>query len=298
MDHKLNHAEIKLFRFGNFENEKPAVEYPDGTRFDVSEFGEDFNEQFFASDGVKRLQSWLEINGHKCNEIAKNSRFGSCVARPSKIVAIGLNYIDHITETGGSATLTSREREPVIFLKATTCLCGPFDNVIIPKNSEKLDWEAELAIVISKRASYISESEAVNHVAGYSIMNDYSERAWQLEKSGRQWDKGKGCDTFGPLGPYLVLPQNVGNPQALNISLTVNGELMQSSNTKNMIFSIPHLISYTSHFMTLLPGDVIITGTPAGVGLGRTPQQFLKEGDVVETYIENVGIQRQIVAKS
>ena len=288
----LDHSKIKLFRFGNFENEKPAVEYPDGRRLDVSAFGEDYTEAFFAKDGVKRLQSWLETNAEKCPGVLSSERFGSCVARPSKIVAIGLNYIEHIKEGGSSAPIP---REPVIFFKATTALCGPFDNAIIPENSQKMDWEVELAIIIGKKASYVTEGEAMNYVAGYSIMNDYSERVFQLEKDGGQWDKGKGSDSFAPLGPYLILPQNIGDPQDLNLWLKVNGKSMQDANTKDMVFKIAKLISYISRHMTLLPGDVISTGTPSGVGLGQKPQVFLKEGDEVELYIENIGTQKQKV---
>jgi len=289
----LNHTQIKLFRFGDFEKEKPAVEYPDGTRLDVSAFGEDYNEAFFAKDGIRRLQSWLEKNAAKCPKVPSGIRFGSCVARPSKIVAIGLNYVDHVKEGQGSTA--ALPKEPIIFLKSTSALCGPFDNAIIPKHSEKMDWEVELAIVIGKKASYISEEEALNYVAGYSIMNDYSEREWQLQKDGGQWDKGKSSDTFAPLGPYLILPQNVGNPQALNLWLKVNGNTMQQANTNDMIFKIAKLISYTSAHMTLLPGDVISTGTPSGVGSGHKPPLFLKAGDEVELHIDNIGTQKQKV---
>lgn len=288
-----NHSLIKLFRFGEVEHEKPAVEYPDGTRLDVSAFGEDYSENFFAKDGVRRLQSWLETNADKCPKVNSTARFASCVARPSKIVAIGLNYVEHIKE--GQAQSATIPREPIIFMKSTTALCGPYDPAIIPPNSKKLDWEVELAVVISKKASYVNEAEAMAYVAGYSIMNDYSEREWQLEKDGNQWDKGKSADSFAPLGPYLILPQNIGNPQALNLWLTVNGKRMQEANTKDMVFTIAKLISYTSHHMTLLPGDVISTGTPAGVGLGHKPPLYLKEGDEVELSIENIGAQKQKV---
>ena len=267
----LNHSQIKLFRFGSFENEKPAVEYPDGTRLDVSAFGEDYNEAFFAKDGVKRLQAWLATNAAKCPKVVSTERYGSCVARPSKIVAIGLNYLDHIKEGGSSTPIP---KEPIIFMKSTTALCGPFDNAIVPKNSEKMDWEVELAIVISKKASYVSEEEALNYVAGYSIMNDYSEREWQLQKDGGQWDKGKSADTFAPLGPYLILPTNVTDPHNLNLWLKVNGKVMQEANTKDMIFKVAKLISYTSHHMTLLPGDIISSGTPSGVGNAQKPPVF------------------------
>lgn len=289
----LNPTQIKLFRYGSLENEKPAVEYPDGTRIDVSAFGEDYNEAFFAKDGIKRLQIWLEKNVGKCPKVPSNVRFASCVTRPSKIVAIGLNYVEHIKEgQGNSAPIP---REPVIFLKSTSALCGAFDNAIMPKNAEKMDWEVELAIIIGKKASYVNEADALNYIAGYSIMNDYSERVWQLQKDGGQWDKGKSSDNFAPLGPYMILPQNVGNPQALNLSLKVNSKIMQEANTKDMIFKIANLVSYTSQFMTLLPGDVISTGTPSGVGLGQKPQVFLKEGDEVELQIENIGTQKQKV---
>ena len=288
----LNHSHIKLFRFGSFENEKPAVEYPDGTRLDVSAFGEDYNEAFFAKDGIKRLTAWLDLNSGRCPKVVSTERYGSCVARPSKIIAIGLNYLDHIKEGGSSTPIP---KEPIIFMKSTTALCGSFDNAIIPKNSEKMDWEVELAIVISKRASYVSEEEALNYVAGYSIMNDYSEREWQLQKDGGQWDKGKSADTFAPMGPYLILPPNVGDPHNLNLGLKVNGKVMQEANTKDMIFKVAKLISYTSHHMTLLPGDVISSGTPSGVGNGQKPPVFLKAGDEVELYIENIGTQKQKV---
>lgn len=291
----LNNSQIKLFRFGVFENEKPAVEYPDGTRLDVSAFGEDFNETFFAKDGIRRLQTWLATNATKCPKVAANERFGSPVARPSKIVAIGLNYIEHIKEGPGQGTSVPIPREPVIFLKSTTALCGPNDEVLIPKNSQKTDYEVELAIIIGKKASYVSEKEALNYVAGYSIINDYSEREWQLQKDGGQWDKGKSSDTFAPVGPYLVLSENVPNPENLNIWLKVNGKITQQANTKDLIFKLAKLISYTSQHMTLLPGDIIATGTPSGVGLGQKPQKFLKVGDVVELGIEGFGTQKQVL---
>lgn len=291
----LDHSQIKLFRFGSLDNEKPGVEYPDGTRLDVSGFGEDYDETFFEKDGIKRLQSWLTTNSGKCQRVLRGERYASCVARPSKIVAIGLNYLEHIKE--GQGTAPSIPREPIIFFKATTALCGPFDNAIIPMGSEKMDWEVELAVVIGKKASYVSEADALNYVAGYSIMNDYSEREWQLQKDGGQWDKGKGADSFAPLGPYMILPQNVGDPQALNLWLKVNGKVMQEANTKDMIFKVGTLVSYISHHMTLLPGDVISTGTPSGVGQAQKPQVFLKAGDEVELYIQNIGTQKQKVVK-
>jgi 2-keto-4-pentenoate hydratase/2-oxohepta-3-ene-1,7-dioic acid hydratase in catechol pathway len=284
-----DNSKIKLFRFGTFENERPGIEYSNGTRLDVSAFGEDFNEKFFATNGIKRLQTWLAANAKNCPKVASNERFGSCVARPSKIVAIGLNYVAHLKDGIGPGDSVAIPKEPIIFLKATSALCGPFDYAIIPKNSKKMDWEVELAVIIGKKASYVSEADAMSYVAGYS------EREWQLQKDGGQWDKGKSSDNFGPLGPYMILSQNLTNPQEVNLWLKVNGKNMQQANTRDMIFSIPRLISYISQHMTLLPGDIISTGTPAGVGNGHKPPVFLKEGDVVESGIENIGTQKQNV---
>ncbi|MES2796803.1 MAG: fumarylacetoacetate hydrolase family protein [Bacteroidota bacterium] len=285
---------IKLFRFGSFENEKPAVEYSDGTRLDISAFKEDFNEKFFVTNGIKRLQIWLAKNASKCPKVPLGVRFGSPVGRPSKIVAIGLNYIEHVKEGPGQGASTPIPREPVIFLKPSSSLSGPFDEVLIPRNSQSTDYELELAIIIGKKASYITEKEALDYVAGYSIINDVSEREWQLRKDGGQWDKGKSSDTFAPVGPYLVLPENIGNPENLNMWLKVNGKIAQQANTKDLIFKLAKLISYTSQHMTLLPGDIIATGTPSGVGLGQKPPKYLKIGDEVELYIEGIGTQKQI----
>jgi 2,4-diketo-3-deoxy-L-fuconate hydrolase len=211
----------------------------------------------------------------------------SPVARPSKIVCIGLNYADHARETKAQPPA-----EPVIFLKSTTALCGPFDPIIIPKNSKKTDWEVELAIVMAKKASYISESAALDHIAGYCLHNDVSEREFQIERNGT-WDKGKGCDHFAPLGPFLATPDEITDVNRLRLWLKVNGRTMQSGTTADLIFKIPFLISYISQFMTLLPGDVISTGTPAGVGLGMNPPVYLSPGDKVELGIEGLGISRQ-----
>ena len=286
-------AQIKLFRFGAYEQEKPAIEFPDGTRLDVSAFGENYNEHFFSNDGIHRLQDWLKIHLDQCPPVDITARIGAPVGRPSKIVAVGLNYVEHIKEGQGAGASTPRE--PILFIKSSSAYCGPYDDAIVPKNSVKMDWEVELAVIIGKKASYVSEAEAMKYVAGYSIMNDYSEREWQLQKDGGQWDKGKSSDHFAPMGPYLILPENIGNPQALNLWLKVNGVTMQEANTKDMIFSIPVLISYISHHMTLLPGDIISTGTPSGVGAGHKPQLFLKEGDLVELNIEHIGTQKQKV---
>lgn len=279
---------MKLFRFGAFEQEKPGVELADGSKLDVSAFGEDYNEKFFATDGISRLSDWLSANAAGCPAVADGFRYGSCVARPSKIICIGMNYAKHAYESGA----TELPKEPIIFFKATSALCGPNDQVIIPRNSEKTDWEVELAVIIGKKASYVEEADALNYVVGYAVHNDYSERAYQLERGG-QWVKGKSNDTFAPLGPYLVTSDEVGNANDLNLWLSLNGKKIQDSTTSDMIFHIPFLVSYLSQFMTLLPGDVITTGTPAGVGLGMKPQLYLKAGDVVELGIEKLGEQRQ-----
>ena len=278
---------MKLIRFGIFESEKPGVQLPNGKRIDVSAFGEDYNEHFFANDGLNRLQKWLESENQNCPEIPINSRLGCCIARPSKIVCIGLNYASHAKESG--MTLPD---QPIIFFKSTTALCGPNDRVIIPKGSEKTDWEVELAFVIEKKTSYVKIDEAMDYVAGYVVHNDYSERSFQLEHGG-QWVKGKSCDTFAPLGPFLATKDEINDPHQLNLWLTVNGEKMQNSNTSDLVFNIPFLVSYLSQYMTLLPGDVVSTGTPFGVGLGFNPPRYLKPGDVVELGIDGLGIQRQ-----
>jgi 2-keto-4-pentenoate hydratase/2-oxohepta-3-ene-1,7-dioic acid hydratase in catechol pathway len=277
---------MKLFRFGSIGQEKPGV-IIDGKSYDVSAFGEDFGETFFATDGINHLQKWISQQA-SLPEVDPGVRLGSPVTRPSKIVCIGLNYIDHATETGATPPT-----EPVVFLKATTSLCGPNDAVIIPKNSVKTDWEVELAVVIGTRASYVSEEEAMDHVAGYCLHNDVSEREFQLERGGT-WDKGKGCDTFAPMGPYLVTKDEIPDADNLKLWLKVNGEMVQNGNTSNFIFKVPHLIHYVSQFMTLLPGDIISTGTPAGVGLGMKPPWYLKDGDVVELGIDGLGEARQV----
>lgn len=277
---------MKLIRYGAAGKEKTGV-IIDAVKYDTSAFGEDYNEAFFENDGLNRLSAFVEQNKESLTQIADNERLGSPVARPSKIVCIGLNYKDHAEETG--AAMPS---EPVIFFKSTTALVGPFDDITIPKNSVKTDWEVELAIVIGKKASYIEESEAMNYVAGYTLHNDVSEREFQLERNGT-WDKGKGCDTFAPVGPFLATADEIADVHNLRLWLTVNGETMQDGTTANLIFNIPFLISYTSQFMTLLPGDIISTGTPAGVGLGMKPPVYLKPGDVIELGIDGLGESRQ-----
>ncbi|SMO47030.1 fumarylacetoacetate hydrolase family protein [Solitalea koreensis] len=279
---------MKLIRFGEYGNEKTGVCIND-VKYDTSAFGEDYNEQFFETDGLKRLADFVKQNEGKLPMVSDDVRLGSPIARPSKIVCIGLNYADHAKETG--ATIPS---EPVVFMKSTTALCGPFDDIMIPKNSVKTDWEVELAVVIGKKASYIEETEAMDYVAGYCLHNDVSEREFQIEKGGT-WDKGKGCDTFAPLGPWLVTKDEIADSDNLNLWLTVNGKKMQAGTTANFIFRIPFIISYVSQFMTLLPGDVISTGTPAGVGLGFNPPIYLNPGDVVELGIDSLGTAKQQV---
>lgn len=277
---------MRLMRFREAGAEKPGVVMEDQL-FDVQGFGEDYDEKFFASGGLQRLQQFLERA--RLRPLEKNVELAPPFARPSKIICIGLNYADHARETG--ATLPA---EPVVFLKSTTALCGPNDDIVIPKNSKKTDWEVELAVVIGKRGSYVEEKNAMDHVFGYCLHNDVSEREFQLERGGT-WDKGKGCDTFAPIGPWLVTKDEVPDVDNLKLWLTVNGKKMQDSTTANFVFRIPFLVSYVSQFMTLLPGDVISTGTPAGVGLGMNPQVYLKAGDVVELGIDGLGTARQKV---
>ena len=277
---------MKLFRFGSLGSEQPGV-FHQGKRLDVSSFGEDYSEAFFANDGLNRLSQWLSDRADTCPEVADSERLGPPVSRPGKIICIGLNYKDHASESN-----MELPTEPIVFFKATSAIVGPNDDLLLPRGSEKTDWEVELAVVIKKNASYVSEEDAMDYVAGYMLHNDYSERAFQLEHAG-QWVKGKSCDTFAPLGPYLVTPDEIDNIHNVSLWLTVNGETKQNGSTADLIFSIPHLISYLSRFMSLLPGDIISTGTPAGVGLGFRPPQYLRDGDVVELGIDGLGSSRQ-----
>ena len=277
---------MKLIRFGKTGKEKPGVIINDAW-FDVSEYFHDYDENFFESDGLTKLKTIISEKTLK--EVSRDNRLGAPVARPSKVICIGLNYSDHATES--KMQLPS---EPVIFFKSTTAVCGPNDNLIIPKNSKKTDWEVELAVVMSKKVSYIDEAAALDYVAGYTLHNDYSEREFQLERAG-QWVKGKSCDTFAPLGPYLATQDEIDNINDMRLWLTVNGKMMQDSNTKNLVFKIPFLVSYISQFMTLLPGDIISTGTPSGVGLGQKPEPvYIKPGDVIELGIHGLGSSRQV----
>jgi 2,4-diketo-3-deoxy-L-fuconate hydrolase len=279
---------MKLIRWGAAGSEKTGV-IVDDLWYDTSGLGIDYNEDFFEQGGLEMLEAFVRGNHGRLNQISKDERLGSPIARPSKIVCIGLNYVDHARET--NATLPT---EPIIFMKSTTALVGPFDDVIIPRNSVKTDWEVELAVVIGKKASYVEESEALDYVAGYVLHNDISEREFQIERGGT-WDKGKGCDTFAPLGPFLATKDEIEDVNNLRLWLTVNGEIMQDGNTADFIFNVPYVVAYVSQFMTLLPGDVISTGTPAGVGLGFKPPIYLKAGDVVELGIDNLGLSRQAV---
>ena len=280
---------MKLIRFGKTGSEKIGVQLSDGKRIDVSSFGGDYDEDFFGSKGITKLKEWLTHYQGSCPVIGEEERLGSPLARPSKIVCVGLNYAKHAQESGMEVP-----SEPVLFFKASSAIVGPYDDVILPKNSQKSDWEVELAIVIGAKASYVSEVDAMKHVAGYVLHNDISEREYQLERLG-QWVKGKSCDTFAPLGPFVATSEEIKDPHNLNLWLKLNGEIMQDSNTSDLIFGIPKLISYISEFMTLLPGDVISTGTPFGVGLGLDPQKYLKEGDEMELGIQGLGISRQKV---
>ena len=276
---------MKLVRIGTLNQEKPAV-LKNGQYVDVSGYFQDFNENFFETDGLKRLEEVLATK--ELPIIQSPSRLGSCVARPSKIICVGLNYADHAKETG--ATIPE---EPILFFKSTSALSGPNDDVIIPKNSLKSDWEVEFAIVIGKKASYVEEHEAYDYIAGYCLHNDLSEREFQLERGGN-WSKGKGCDTFAPLGPFLATKEEIEDVHNLNMWLDVNGKRFQTSNTNQLIFNVPQVVSYISQFMTLLPGDVISTGTPHGVGLGLKPPVFLKAGDIVTLGMDGLGEQRQV----
>lgn len=278
---------MKLIRHGEPGSEKTGAILDDGRRIDTSAAFADYDEAFFADGGLEKLSDWISSNAESAPTVGDSVRLGPPVARPSKIICIGLNYRKHAEETG--ATLPS---EPIVFMKSSTALCGPNDDLVIPRGSTATDYEVELAIVIGKRTSYITEDQAPSHIAGYALMNDYSERAYQIERGG-QWVKGKSADTFAPLGPFLATADEVSDPENLNLWLKVNGETRQDSSTSDLIFGINHIVSYLSGFMTLLPGDVISTGTPAGVGMGFDPKRYVNPGDVIELGIENLGTSSQ-----
>jgi 2,4-diketo-3-deoxy-L-fuconate hydrolase len=277
---------MKLIRFGEPGKEKPGVIINE-VQYDVSAFVQDYNETFFENDGLKTLATVIKEQEGQLPQVAAGTRLGSPVARPSKILCIGLNYADHARETG-----VTPPSEPVLFIKSSTALVGPDDNIVIPRDSVKTDWEVELAVIIGKKASYVEEADAMNYVAGYALHNDVSEREFQLERGGT-WDKGKGCDTFAPVGPFMATKGEIADVNNLRLWLNVNGQKMQDGNTSNFIFNVPFVIAYVSKFMTLLPGDIISTGTPAGVGLGFSPQIYLKPGDVVELGIDGLGTSKQ-----
>ena len=279
---------MKLIRFGDLGKEKIGV-HINGVNYDVTAFGGDYDEGFFASNGIARLADFVQENEGKLPKVDEKVRIGAPFARPSKIVCIGLNYKDHAEETGAKIP-----DEPIIFMKSTTALVGPFDNITIPKNSTKTDWEVEFGIVMGKTASYVDEDEALEYVAGYVLHNDVSEREFQIERGGT-WDKGKGCDTFAPMGPYMTTADEVPDINNVRLWLKVNEKVYQDGNTSNLIFSVPHIVSYVSQFMTLLPGDIISTGTPAGVGLGFNPPIYLQPGDIVELGADYLGESRQEV---
>jgi 2-keto-4-pentenoate hydratase/2-oxohepta-3-ene-1,7-dioic acid hydratase in catechol pathway len=281
---------MKLGRYGQPGAEKPGVLLDDGVRIDASAFVRDYDEAFFSGDGIRGLQEWVRSRGASATRIPGDARVGPSIARPSKIVCVGLNFKDHAAESK-----MDLPKEPILFFKSTTSIVGPDDDLVIPKGATKVDWEVELGVIIGKRASYVDEGKALEHVAGYVLHNDYSERAFQLERGG-QWVKGKSCDTFAPVGPFIATQDDVKQPQNLGMWLTVNGVTHQKGTTANMVFGVAALVSYISQFMTLLPGDLISTGTPAGVGLGHKPEPlYLKAGDLVELGVDGLGRQRQSV---
>jgi len=284
---------VKLIRFGTPGEERPGLQLADGARIDASAFGEDYDERFFDSGGLDRLRDWAAREAARAPRVPQGARLGPPIGRPSKIVCIGLNYRDHAAESGMAIP-----NEPVLFFKATSSIVGPDDRVLIPRTGSKLDWEVELAVVIGARANGVDPAQAMQHVAGYVLHNDYSERVFQLERGG-QWVKGKSADTFAPLGPFLATRDEIPDPGSLRMWLTVNGTKRQESTTANMIFDVATLVSYVSEFMTLLPGDVISTGTPAGVGLGMKPSPvYLAPGDEVVLGIDRLGESRQKVGRA
>ena len=277
---------MKLLRCGPLNKEKPAVLDKNGKIRDISSHINDLNPKNISFTNLEKLK---KINLESLPEIPSSERIGSCIVNPGKFVAIGLNYSDHAAETGAKIPT-----EPIVFMKATSCIVGPNDDVVIPKNSKKTDWEVEIAFVVGKETKYIKEEDAQDHIFGYCLVNDVSEREFQIEKLG-QWVKGKSADTFGPIGPYLVTKDEIPDVQNLNLSLDVNDKRMQTGNTNNMIFNINYILSYLSNFMSLQAGDIVTTGTPPGVGMGMKPQVFLKSGDVMKLTIDHLGEQKQTV---
>ena len=277
---------MKLLRCGNKGSEKPAALDKNGKIKDLSSHISDLNTKNINFETLSKLQ---KIDLGTLPEVPNSTRIGPCINQPGKFIGIGLNYSDHAAETG-----VKPPSEPIVFMKATSCIIGPNDDVIIHKNSKKTDWEVEIAFVIGKETKHITEKEAPNHIFGYCMVNDVSEREWQIEKMG-QWVKGKSADSFGPIGPYLVTKDEISDVQKLNLSLDLNGKRMQTGNTSKMIFSINFILSYLSNFMSLQPGDIVTTGTPPGVGMGKKPQIFLKSGDEINLSIDHLGKQHQKV---
>ena len=277
---------MKLLRVGQKGSEKPAIMDKNGKIRDISSHIKDLNPDFLNFETFAKLQN---ADLSSLPELSSNERIGSCITSPRKFIAIGLNYSDHAAEVGADIP-----KEPIVFMKATSCIVGPNDDVEIVSGSKKLDWEVELGIVIGKHAKHISEKQSQDHILGYCLVNDVSEREWQIEKKG-QWVKGKSHDTFGPIGPYLVTKDEISNANSLNMSLDVNGVRMQTGNTNTMIFNVDVIVSYLSKFMSLHPGDIITTGTPPGVGMGMKPQKFLKPNDKLRLSIDNLGEQNSKV---
>ncbi len=277
---------MKLLRHGPAGAEKPGLLHDDGTIRDLSELVHDIAGTVLSADALAALR---EVDAGALPVVAADTRLGPCVGGTGKFICIGLNYADHAAESGLAVP-----PEPVIFMKATSAICGPNDPIIVPRGAEKTDWEVELAVIIGSTAKYVTEAEALAHVAGYAVANDVSERSFQSERAG-QWTKGKSCDNFGPLGPWLVTRDEVEDPQDLAMWLEVNGERMQQGSSRTMVFGVAHVVSYLSQFMTLHPGDVISTGTPPGVGMGMKPPRYLAPGDVVTLGIDGLGAQRQQV---
>ncbi len=279
---------MRLIRFGNAGEEKPGIELNNGVRKDLSGLVKDIDREFLAQDGLEKLRAIVDKGLDQLPTVSNDIRLGPPIKDPSKIICVGLNYADHAKEAGMDIP-----KEPILFFKSTTSLCGPNDPMTIPKNSQKTDWEVELNIVIGKKAQYIEEADAYDHIAGYTLFNDYSEREFQIERGG-QWVKGKSCDTFSPVGPWLVTRDEIADPNNLNLWLKVNGKTKQNGSTSQFIFKVDKVVSYISQFMTLLPGDMISTGTPPGVGMGFKPPKYLKPGDVVELGIEGLGTSSQV----
>ena len=279
---------MKLLRIGSLGKEKPVVLDKDGKYKDLSSYIEDLDPNSLNFETFSKIQG---LDHSSLPEISNSERIGSCISRPGKFIAIGLNFSDHAAETGAKPPT-----EPIMFMKATSSICGPNDNIEIVSGSKKLDWEVELGVVIGKNAKHISEDQSQDHILGYCLVNDVSEREWQIEKMG-QWVKGKSHDTYGPIGPYLVTKDEIKDINNLNMSLDVNGKRMQTGNTSTMIFNVDTIVSYVSKFMSLQAGDIITTGTPPGVGMGKKPQVFLKEGDKIRLSIDGLGEQNSKVAK-